>query len=109
MAELLPVLCRALFMISDMSMPPPPPPPLPLTGGGGFPGFPPGFRVVAFCFPGFWRLLFGCVLVSVVAAARFGMGGASTAGGGGGALWAGLGMEGMGVEGRGGGDMGASL
>ena len=51
MAEVLPVRCRAFFMISDMSIPPPPPP-LPLTGGGGLPGL--GFIVAAFAaFPGF--------------------------------------------------------
>ena len=108
MAEVLPVLCLALFIISDMSIPPPPPPTLALTAGGGFPGFP-GFIVVALvCFIGFWRLLLGWFLVRDVAMARVGMGG-TLDGGRGGALWAGLGNEGMGVEGRGGGEMGASL
>lgn len=108
MAELLPVLCLALFIISDISIPPPPPP-LFLVGGGALFGLA-GFIVEAFGFPGgFWKLLVGGGRDSVVAVDRFGRGGASEAGRGGALLCAGLGMDGIGVEGIGGGDIGASL
>ena len=111
MAELLPDLSRAFFMISDMSIPPPPPPPPPsfdFVGGGAFPCFP-GLSVVDLTGLSSFGELFGGRVspleVIAVPGDRVGRGGASNAP----ALWEGLEMEGMGADGRGGGDMGMSL
>ena len=81
-AELLPDLSRAFFIISEISIPPPPPP-FAFVCGGGFKGLPCLSSVVALtCFTGFWGLFGGrvCVFdVSVVPGERLGRGGPAAA------------------------------